>query len=678
MSSSSRFNPLSASLRLGQDRPGVRLFLLVFLTLYLELSFIRFVSAEVVYLGYFSNFVLMAVFFGIGLGFLLGKKRFNLFGLLPQAILVQVAFVLLTHIDVTWLRDHMGQLFFGHAGSPMKLPLWFCLVWLFATVTFVFACISQETARSFPAFSPLVAYSIDIAGSIAGIVAFTAHAWLGGSPVEWFIVCFCLVAFLSTGLSLLNAIWTAVGVVVLLLSARSDHLTSWSPYQRIEVYPIQGGIGLSANGVGHQTMQHVGTKEPMYDWPHQELARARGKPFENVLIVGAGSGTDVAYALHYGAKHVDAVEIDPEIVEAGRQYHPNEPYADPRVTVTIDDGRAFMERARTKYDLVVFALPDSLAVLSGTASIRLESYLFTVESFRQARRLLASDGVLVLYNYYRRAWLVEKLADMLDEAFGHPPVVARLSKEQMGAMAALAVGPVLAGKPRDGDRRVSARDEWPFLYMQAPALPPMYALVMIFFVACAIAAVVATGHAHVASFKANMPLLMTGAAFTMLEVKALIQFMLLFGATWLVNALVFVAVLSSVLLANLVVIRMRIARPGWLFFVLLASLAVQMVLPVRSLLGVETLPLRYLVASVVFFSPVFFANLVFGYLFRDVEHSDAAFGWNIIGTMVGGALEYLSMAVGYRFLTLVVAVLYLSCAAWYFAFSAPRTARQAS
>jgi hypothetical protein len=130
-------------------------------------------------------------------------------------------------------------------------------------------------------------------------------------------------------------------------------------------------------------------------------------------------------------------------------------------------------------------------------------------------------------------------------------------------------------------------------------------------------------------------------------------------------------VLLSVLLANVLVIRMKIGRPMWLFIVLLGSLAVQLALPVHTLLGIEVLPLRYLVASVIFFSPVFFANLLFGFLFRNVEQSDSAFGWNIIGTMLGGALEYSSMAIGYRMLTLVIAGIYIACAVWYFALCAP-------
>jgi hypothetical protein len=95
---------------------GLRLFLLVFLTLYLELTLIRFCGAEIVYLAYFSNFVLMAVFLGLGVGFLLARSRHDIFPLLPQALLAQVAFVLVTRLDLTWMRENLGQLLSWRAG----------------------------------------------------------------------------------------------------------------------------------------------------------------------------------------------------------------------------------------------------------------------------------------------------------------------------------------------------------------------------------------------------------------------------------------------------------------------------------------------------------------------------------------------------------------------------------
>ena len=107
---------------------------------------------------------------------------------------------------------------------------------------------------------------------------------------------------------------------------------------------------------------------------------AGGPPFEDVLIIGAGSGNDIDHALRYGARHIDAVEIDPVIQSIGMTENPDKPYADPRVTPHLDDGRHFLRTTERKYDLVVYALVDSLILHSGYSNIRLESYLFTEQA----------------------------------------------------------------------------------------------------------------------------------------------------------------------------------------------------------------------------------------------------------------------------------------------------------
>ncbi|MBI5490683.1 MAG: spermidine synthase [Deltaproteobacteria bacterium] len=652
---------------LKKNAEGVRLFLLVFLTLYLELGLIRFTAAEVLYLGYFSNFVLMSAFLGIGLGFLLAGKTIRLFDHLPLVLLLLVAFVIVTRIDASALREDSGQLFFGFAGSKARIPLALCLLVIFALSTLLFASIAQETGRCFKHYKPLTAYSIDIAGSLFGIVAFTTHSYLGGGPVQWFVVASLAVAVLSTRRTLFDAILMGLGLVMLVYVTSPTDYSRWSPYQRIDVVP-QGdqSYQLRANGIGHQTMVPVGHKEPVYDYPYREVVKLRnGEPFRRALVIGSGGGTDVSYALHYGVEHVDAVEIDPQILAAGRRFHPARPYSDPRVSAHVTDGRAFMQRASGPYDLVIFALPDSLASFSNLSNIRLESFLFTVESFRQAARLLAKDGVLVLYNYYRKTWLVEKLAGMLGRVFGHAPLVRCYSEEDGGKLCALAIGPTVRGEPLPGAASYPpATDDWPFLYMQSPKLPTFYLWVMGLFVLGGVAAVFASGHATRTNLRSNGPFLLMGAAFLLLETKSIIQFSLLFGATWLVNSLVFAAILTSVLLANLLVSRLRIRSPLWLFALLLGSLAVHIALPLGALLGIESFPVRYTVASLVLFSPIFFANLVFGYLFQDTPKSDAAFGWNLVGTMIGGSLEYTSLALGYRALGIAVAALYIATAFW--------------
>ena len=88
-------------------------------------------------------------------------------------------------------------------------------------------------------------------------------------------------------------------------------LESWSPYYRITLGPqASGAISISVNGIPHQTIESVAQRRnsvPLYFLPY---SRVRTPPAD-VLIVGAGTGNDVAIALAQGVQHVDAVEIDP-------------------------------------------------------------------------------------------------------------------------------------------------------------------------------------------------------------------------------------------------------------------------------------------------------------------------------------------------------------------------------
>ncbi len=121
------------------------------------------------------------------------------------------------------------------------------------------------------------------------------------------------------------------------------------------------------------------------------------------------------------------------------------------------------------------------------------------------------------------------------------------------------------------------------------------------------------------------------------------------------------AVLASVLVAILVNRRVRFRNPSLLYVGLFGSLALAVILPPASLL-IEPIWLRYVIAAALAFAPIFFANLVFSYSFRDTRSADIAFASNLLGAVVGGAIEYVALITGYGLLLVVVGGLYV--AAW--------------
>jgi hypothetical protein len=148
-----------------------------------------------------------------------------------------------------------------------------------------------------------------------------------------------------------------------------------------------------------------------------------------------------------------------------------------------------------------------------------------------------------------------------------------------------------------------------------------------------------------------------GVAFLLLETKNVVQFALLFGTTWAVNAAVFTGVLLSVLAAVEAARRVRITRPAWLYAALLASLVLAWAVPGDLLLSLSPVP-RFVVGVTIAFLPIFLANLLFAVRFKGVASSTTAFAANLLGAMVGGALEYLALILGFNALLVVVALCY--------------------
>jgi SAM-dependent methyltransferase len=631
--------------------------------LYLELAIIRFTAAEVLYLGYFSNFILISSFVGLGLGFL-SKKEINILDEgMPFFFLFLFSIVLVSEFDVSILKNHFGLFFFGNLQGRAGLPGALLLVILFTTTVFVFAGIGRRIAVAFKKFTPLKAYSLDITGSLLGIVIFTLQSYVASGPIIWIITggLFLSIGYITSAddhslKKLCNVIVASICVIVLIQSASSGVKTIWSSYQKLEFVEgqqNQPGV-VYANGIMHQFLHPVETTaNSYYDAPYT-LLNDLGRRHDDVLIVGAGAGTDVGVALLHGSKNIDAVEIDKRIVEIGKKFHPNHPYSDPRVKLHIEDGRQFLKTNDKKYDLIVFALPDSLMRLSAMSSVRLESFLFTLEAFADVKNRLKEDGVFVMYNQYRWPWLVNKLSAGLYDVFGTNPLQGVYNDTTV-----LAVGRGIEGEAvsNDGFKRL-ATDDWPFVYMQEPGIHWLYIGMIAMFMTTAIVGVFLLGPTGTLR-RPEYGFFFMGMAFLLLETKSLVFFSLLFGTTWIVNSLAFTGILISVLLANLIVQYCNIQAKKNLFVGLFVCLFIAYFVPPAIFLEIESLFVRYLLAIALVFSPIFFANLIFSREFKDSEESTRAFGWNLLGAVAGGGLEYFSLLIGFKNLLWIVALCYI-------------------
>lgn len=651
-------------------RPEMRLFLTATTILFVELLLIRWIPANVIYVGFFRNFLLMAAFLGIGVGILWGRDPKRI-AVSPFGPLLLALVILVTQFRVTIQLGDPGEIFFGLSESTGADINFLVLPALVIIATVIMAGLAVPLGRLLTSMPPLKAYSIDILGSMTGVALFTLLSATGTAPIVWFAIVAVLAALMGVGTGLgRQSLITAgsLAAVLVVVFTNSPPNQTWSPYYRIDEYSAGGISAIDVNGIPHQAMWPIDRDiDPFYEQVYRWFP---DRTYERVLIVGAGTGTDVAVALKHGASHVDAVEIDPMIQEIGVRDHPNRPYDDPRVRRIIDDGRAFLRRTSESYDLVVFALPDSLTLVSTSANLRLESFLFTSEAFDDVRDRLTGDGIFVMYNFYREDWLPQKMAAMLEQSFGSPPIIRAYGD----AAATLAAGPAvrdLQGGSPPGDRvdpidlagaPEAATDDWPFLYLRERFIAPYYLAALAIIIAFAVLLVGRAAQRSGTSLRQFSPhFFVLGVAFLLLETKSLATFSLLFGTTWIVNSLVFFAVLASVLAAIFVNQRVRFRNPMLLYAALFGSIALAIALPPASLL-IEPIWLRYVVAATLAFAPIFFANLVFSYSFRDTKAADMAFASNLLGAVVGGAIEYVALISGYGWLLVIVGALY--AAAW--------------
>ena len=653
----------------------LKLFLASFLALFFELVIIRYLSTEIRVFAYLQNLPLIASFLGIGLGMVIGhppKALRRAFPLVVAALFLAITFagpLRLTHLPmpqgdyVVWGGPKEVDL------PPMVLFLQFFGV-IMGVVTLIvayFVELGGIVGEHLAKVPPLPGYGTNLAGSLAGILAFTLLAFAGSPPAAWLLIGFLVAVpfFLDRRLALV-----VFGLLVV-VTARPMSDTYWSPYYRVSVYtyaptpgwPHPRAYHIDVNHDYHQKVVDLSpafverfpdlepnrSALPTYDLPYR-LVKNPG----DVLVVGAGTGNDVAAALRNGARHVDAVEIDPVILKLGRKYHPEHPYDSPRVTVQVDDARAYFKKARKKYDLVVFGYLDSHTLVSSYSSLRLDNYVYTVQSFREARELLKQGATLFVSFASGRSFVTARLFATLQQVFGVPPRAYFTGYDGAGVVllegeardtAALADFPEITRQLQAAEATtLPATDQWPFLYLQTRTIPFAVLVILVPFLWCAGMLLHKTVNLTRFADTRNLHFFFLGAGFLLLETKGITELSLLFGSTWIVNAVVIGAFLVMGILANtLVMFRPPARRAAYIPLFVLIGLGMYFPLARLDLLSATV---KVLAAGALVGLPVFFSGLVFSRSFRDVAEPAQALGFNLLGCVVGGILENAVMLAG--------------------------------
>ncbi len=644
------------------------------LILFFELAFIRYTSAYVHVFGFYLNFVLIATFLGMGVGLLEAHRASYLKWMAPATMLMftgGVGYFSASRIAVpNDQHEFLWGIFNSSGSSGQLIPMVLVVSALFALSALFFVPLGALMGAEFRRLSPLHAYTVDIVGSLCGIGVFASLSATRQPPVMWFAIGTITWVTVSRrdwrySLTLLVAGLAMMTIATWTEGTRPEY---WSPYYRINVTKADDLLRINVNGSLHQFAldldsaramrnEYAAVARPAYLRPYQFAAR-----LDTVLVLGAGSGNDVALLLQSGARYIDAVEIDPTIADIGKASHVQQPYSDRRVHLHINDARAFLRQTSQRYDAIVFGTLDSQTLLSGMSSVRLDNYVYTVESMRSARARLKPDGTLIMYHMSAVRYIAAKIYQMLDQAFGAPPRVFYEFDNLFNYTFVAgygARGAVLpANAPWLTQKVTLPHDDWPYLYLSSRVVPPHYVAALAGVIVVTLL-MLGIGASDVLRRGFDGPMFFMGAGFLLVETKSVTEMSLLFGSTWTVNLLVFTSILIMVLCANLLVERRRVLQVPWLFGGLFAALVLAYLTPVSQFLF---LPIgeQWMAGGVMVALPVLFAALIFSTLLSRRADATQALAYNLLGAIAGGVLEYSAMAFGIKALYIMALVTYLA------------------
>jgi spermidine synthase len=661
------------------QRTRLAVFMASALTLYVEMVMVRWHASCFHAFAIFKNVSLLSCFLGLGIGYGLSERqRIRLAAVLPLLAFQVLLFGLLSHTNLGGRRINpvAEQLVMGTLGDKWS---WLnavegnvFLAAVFVLNALMFIPLGHLAGRLMSRLPRIQSYSLNVLGSLTGIGVFflLSLAWTG--PAVWMGVAALALAPFLVGHPRTVAVGVASLAVVLIalgLMGRRHEQLFFSPYQVIALRlpSPEDQVPTMQVQVNHCFYQDILDCRPgatalsaknrqaaaYYDLPY----RLRPQPGK-VLVVGAGTGNDVAAALRHHATSVTGVEIDPAILYLGERLHPERVYQDPRTRRVVNDARSFLRQTDETFDTAIYGLLDSHTNLGAMTNVRLDSFVYTVEGFRDAVRRLSDNGLLVVSYLVLDPRQGDKLFAMLREAYPQRSPRAFTANTYGGTT--FVTGPGVETLPHhlDGIEELTghylqsaagaevATDDWPFFYMQERTYPLSYAVMIL--ILFGLSSWLVKRHLGIPRlFTAQSRVFFfLGAGFMLIETKGITELGLVFGNTWSVSAVAVSAILLMVYLANQWVLRRGPVAGGVSYGLLGAALLAGWGLTRLTMAGVA-LPLPRLVMPVALTLPLFFAGLIFSSVLAGGGDIGKALSANLFGAMLGGFLEYNSMYWGY-------------------------------
>jgi len=676
----------------GALSTGNRIFWISFILLFGEIMAVRWLGIEIFAIRAFPNLIIMAVLVASSAGLAsASRKEFSaksvpLVAAAVCALVLPVVFAVNLNFQTLSLKLDRTPTDFALALGVICLVI-ICLY-------FLFTHLGRALGREFDKLPPLEAYSINLLGSVIGVLSFALISFFSVPPFIWVILLggACAYVFKS---KIAIALTAALAACTFMMT----HTSYWSPYSKLDVVPIAtdqqqffGTDNYVLNSNNHYF--HFATKvldpdkekklaELTNPSPQQKILKEYYRwlkiPFEtcprhdSVLVLGAGSGNDVAFALKSGAKSVHAVEIDPIICTFGSKLHPNKPYLNPNVHLHNEDARSFLRYSKEKFDLIEFAYLDPGSTLNSGSFLRVDNYVYTKEAMESALRHLNENGVVCLtFATGAQSGVTARLYKTVEAAWGQKPI-CYVDKDWDSVMFLFGPGSKdinlpdsymglrkYPATPQELPDTAPSTDNWPFLYLQIDSAA-VFIYIGVLFMAVIFPGILlalagrAKGGPIGAMEWGNMFFL--GQAFMLVETKSITELSLLFGATWFVSSIVILVVLLLAYIATLIVSRFPQKNVHILYALLAVAVAVQYIFNIPADTNMSPAAVAA-ISALINCLPIFFGSMIFSTCFARAKSPANYLSANLLGVSIGGLVENLCVVVGLKNLTLVAGGLY--------------------